>query len=188
MPDVRPMRSLWLLTLAHAVNHAQAALLPLVYIVVIDDFHIDVPTIAFLAALGSFASGAVQLTYSGMTRRVSRRAILGVGNIIFGTFMALQAAASSFIPFAAANITSRIGGSPQHPVGNGLLAEQFPAKRLGFAISAHIAGGNVGSAFVPLIGAALIAGIGWRNTVILFGLPAMVIGVAMLLLVRESGS
>ena len=50
--------------------------------------------------------------------------------------------------FAIPNVVSRIGGSPQHPVGNGLLAEQFPAERRGFAISAHIAGGNVGTVIV----------------------------------------
>ena len=27
---IRPMRSLWLLSIAHAVNHAQAVLLPLI--------------------------------------------------------------------------------------------------------------------------------------------------------------
>jgi MFS family permease len=87
-----------------------------------------------------------------------------------------------------ANILSRIGGSPQHPVGNGLLAEQFPPERQGFAISAHIAGGNVGSVLVPLIGAALIVGIGWRWTVVAFGLPAVVIAVLFFLLVRETGA
>src|SRR5262245_26165169 len=163
--DVRPNRSLWLVTIAHAFNHAQAAVLPLVYIAVIDQFHVSVPDIAFLAAIGAFLSGAMQLTYSGLTRRWSRKTILGIGNVVFGLFMALQALASSFIPFSIANIMSRLGASQQHPVGNGLLAEQFPPARRGFAISTHIAGGNVGTVAVPLIGAWLIAGVGWGWTV-----------------------
>ena len=101
-------------------------------------------TIAFLAAIGAFTSGMVQLSYAGLTRVVSRRRLLGYGGILFGGGFALQAFATSFATFAIPNIASRIGGSPQHPVGNGLLAEQFPAERRGFAISAHIAGGNVG--------------------------------------------
>jgi MFS family permease len=102
--------------------------------------------------------------------------------------MAAQALAPGFAAFALANIVSRIGGSPQHPVGNGLLAEQFPVHRRGFAISAHIAGGNVGTVAVPLIGAWLIAGIGWRWTVVLFGVPAILIALAIWALVRESGA
>jgi MFS transporter, FSR family, fosmidomycin resistance protein len=125
---------------------------------------------------------------SGLTRFFSRRSILAVGGIIFGGGMAAQALASTFPQFAALNITSRVAASPQHPVGNGLLSEQFPQQRRGFAISAHIAGGNVGTVFVPLVGAFLIATVGWRPTVVIFGLPAVVIAVAIWLLVGESGA
>ena len=54
--EIRPMRSLGLLSVAHAVNHAQAVLLPLIYLAIIDEFGVGVQTIAFLAAFGAFAS------------------------------------------------------------------------------------------------------------------------------------
>jgi MFS transporter, FSR family, fosmidomycin resistance protein len=187
-PDIRPMRTLWLLSIAHAFNHAQAALLPLVYLALIPEFGISVAAIAFLAAAGNIASGLIQLAYAVVTRFFSRRVILSAGGLLFGGGMAAQALAPGFGTFALANVLSRIGGSPQHPVGNGLLAEQFPVHRRGFAISAHIAGGNVGTVVVPLLGAWLIAGVGWRWTVVLFGVPAMLIALAIFMLVRESGS
>jgi len=187
-PDISPRRTLWLLSAAHAVNHAQAALLPLVYLAIIVEFNVSVAAIAFLAAAGNVASGLVQFTYAGITRIVSRRVILTAGGLLFGGGMAAQALATGFGTFTVANILSRVGGSPQHPVGNGLLAEQFPVHRRGFAISAHIAGGNVGTIAVPLLGAWLIAGIGWRWTVVLFGVPAMLIALAIFALVRETGT
>jgi MFS family permease len=187
-PDVSPHRNLWLLSAAHAVNHAQAALLPLVYLAIIPEFGIDAAAIALLVAAGNISSGLVQFTYSWLTRFVSRRRILTIGNVIFGGGMAAQALAPGFPGFAAANIVSRVAGSPQHPVGNGLLAEQFPVARRGFAISAHIAGGNVGTVAVPLLGAWLIAGYGWRWTVVLFGVPAILIAIAMFMFLRESGA
>lgn len=187
-PDVSPNRSLWLLSAAHAVNHAQAALLPLVYLAIIPEFGIKAAAVALLVAAGNISSGLVQFTYSGLTRYVSRRSILTIGNVFFGGGMAAQALAPGFAGFAAANIVSRISGSPQHPVGNGLLAEQFPIERRGFAISAHIAGGNVGTVAVPLLGAWLIAGYGWRWTVVLFGIPAILIALAMFAFMRESGT
>jgi MFS family permease len=182
------MRSLGLLSVAHAINHAQAVLLPLIYLAVIDEYSVSVQTIALLAAVGAFASGMVQLSYAGLTRVVSRRRLLGGGGILFGGGFALMAFATSFATFAIPNIASRIGGSPQHPVGNGLLAEQFPPERRGFAISAHIAGGNVGTVVVALIGVPLIALVGWRGAAIVFGLPAIAIAVAILLFVRERGT
>ena len=185
--DIHPNRTLWLLSFAHLVNHAQAVLLPLVYVRIIAEFGVSTETIAYLAAAGGFASGAVQLSYAKLTRMISRRKLLGAGGILFGGGFAAQAWATSFAPFAAINIVSRVGGSPQHPVGNGLLAEQFPEHRRGFAISAHISGGNVGTVVVAVAGAWLIAHLGWRETVVLFGVPAVVVALAILVLVRESG-
>src|SRR4029079_13280025 len=101
---------------------------------------------------------------------------------------AAQALATSFLTFAIPNVASRIGSSPQHPVGNGLLAEQFPTERRGFAISAHIAGGNVGTVVVALIGAPLIAAVGWRGASVFFGVPALVVAILILMFVRERGT
>jgi MFS family permease len=182
------MRSLGLLSVAHAINHAQAVVLPLIFLKIIDEFGIGVDTIAFLAAIGAFLAGAVQLSYAGLTRLVSRRRLLGFGGILFGGGFALTALATNFVTYAIPNIASRIGGSPQHPVGNGLLAEQFPPERRGFAISAHIAGGNVGTVVVALVGVPLIAAIGWRGTAVVFGLPAIAVGILILLFVRERGT
>jgi MFS family permease len=186
--DVRPMRSLWLLVFAHAVNHAYAVLLPLIYLKIIDEFRVSEGQIAYLAAFGAVASGMVQLTFASLTRVMSRRVLLGAGGLLFGGGFAAQALAQSFGTFALPNVLSRIGGAPQHPVGNGLLAEQFPPERRGFAISAHIAGGNVGTVIVILIGAWTIANFGWRGTSVLFGIPAVVIAIAMLALIREEGT
>ena len=182
------MRSLGLLSVAHAVNHAQAVVLPLIFLKIIAEFGVGVGAIAFLAAIGAFLAGSVQLSYAGLTRVVSRRRLLGYGGILFGGGFALQAFATSFATFAIPNIASRIGGSPQHPVGNGLLAEQFPAERRGFAISAHIAGGNVGTVVVALIGIPLIAAVGWRGASIAFGLPAIAVAILILVYVREHGT
>ena len=184
---INPDVTLWLLSIAHAVNHAQAVLLPLVYLRIITEFGVTESQVAYLAAIGSFASGLVQLSYAKLTRVVSRRILLTGGGLLFGSGFAAQGLMTSFLPFSVVNVVSRIGGSPQHPVGNGLLAEQFPESRRGFAISAHISGGNVGTVVVALVGAAMIAAIGWRWTVVVFGVPAVLIAIAILLFVRESG-
>jgi MFS family permease len=187
LTDIHRNRTLWLLSIAHAVNHAQAVLLPLVYIRIIAEFGVTADIIALLAAAGSVASGAVQLSYAKLTRMISRRKLLAAGGILFGGGFAAQAAVPSFPAFALVNVITRLAGSPQQPVGNGLLAEQFPEHRRGFAISAHISGGNVGTVVVALLGAPLIASLGWRETVVLFGIPAVVIAVGILLFVRETG-
>lgn len=184
---INPDLTLWLLSIAHAVNHAQAVLLPLIYLRIIAEFGVTLSDVAYVATAGAVASGLVQLSYAKLTRLVSRRKLLTAGGILFGGGFAAQAVTSSFPAFALVNVVSRIGGSPQHPVGNALLAEQFPEARRGFAISAHISGGNVGTVIVAVVGAKLIFAFGWRAAVVLFGIPAVVIALAILLFVRESG-
>jgi len=186
-PEIHPDRTLWLLAIAHAVNHAQGVLLPLVYIQIIAEFGVTEGTVAILAAVAGFATGMIQLSYAKLTRVMSRRSLLAAGGLLMGGGFAAQAWSPSFGAFALTNILGRIGASPQHPVGNGLLAEQFPESRRGFAISAHIAGGNVGTVVVALTGAWILVNFGWRAAVVLFGIPAMVIALGVLVLVRESG-
>ena len=186
--DIRPMRSLGLLSLAHAVNHAFAVLLPPIFLAIIDEFGVTVQSVAFLAAAGSMAAGLVQLSYAELTRHISRRRLLGFGGLLFGGGFALTALATNFVTFTIPNIVARIGSSPQHPVGNGLLAEQFPPERRGFAISAHIAGGNVGTVVIAVVGTPLLALVGWRGVSVVFGVAAIVIAFGVLVLVREHGT
>src|SRR5258706_13431004 len=88
--QIHPMRSLGLLSVAHAINHAQAVVLPLIFLGIIDEFGVSVETIAFLAAIGAFLSGIVQLSYAGLTRVASRRHLLGFGGILFGGGLARE--------------------------------------------------------------------------------------------------
>ena len=182
------MRSLGLLSVAHAVNHAYAVLLPPIFLAIIDEFGVTVSAVAILAAVGAFASGMVQFSYAELTRRVSRRRLLGLGGILFGGGFAATALATNFVTFVIPNVVSRIGGSPQHPVGNGLLAEQFPPARRGFAISAHIAGGNLGTVVIAIVGTPMLALLGWRGVSIVFGVLAILIGISILVLIRERGT
>ncbi len=187
-PAIHPERTLWLLSIAHAVNHAQAVILPVIFLAVIDEFHVGVEAVTFVAAAGMIASGLVQATFAYTTRYVARRYLMGIGGLLFGLGFAAQGLAQSFTAFALINVAARIGGSPQHPIGNGLLAEQYPPERRGFAISAHISGGNVGTVIVALFGPLLMASLGWRGVSLVFGVPAALVGLAIARWVVEHGT
>ena len=185
--ELRPRLTLGLLSAQHGLIHAQTAVLPLVFIVVIDRFGIGVNDIGLLLAAGNILAGAVQLLYAPLSRVVTRRTILGVGGLVYGVGMTALATATSWLPFSLFTIVARVGGSPQHPVGNALIAEQRPVREHAGAIAAHIAGGNLGTVAVPLVGAWLIVSFGWPVAVAVIGIPSLVVGVAILMLVRESG-
>ena len=180
-----PLITLSLLALGHAVIHAHSALMPLVYTIVIDEFHLDAGDIGVFIAITTVVGGSMQLAYGFLTRYVARPALLAGGQIIFAVGLFSAGLASSVGQLLASVSVSRIGASPQHPVGNALLSDAFPEERRGFAISAHISGGNIGTVVVPFVGGGLLMAVGWQTTLALFGIPALLVGVAIALRVRE---
>ena len=184
---IRPRLTLSLLSVQHALIHGQAALYPLVYLAIIDEFGVTPATIVILATIGSITSGLLQYSFGLLTRFIGRPTLLGSGGLLTGVATAVQGIAPGFGAFAAANVVSRVGGAPQHPVGNALLAEQFPTDRIGTAIAAHVAGGNIGTVVVGATAGLAIALVGWRNALLALGMLALVVGIAILLWVRERG-
>jgi FSR family fosmidomycin resistance protein-like MFS transporter len=177
--------TLGLLALGHAVIHAQGALMPLVYTVVVAEYSLDARDIGTFIAVTTAAGGIMQLAYGFLTRYVARPTLLAGGQLIFGASLLSAGFAQNVTHLLASISFARIGASPQHPVGNALLSDAFPAERRGFAIAAHISGGNIGTILVPFAGAALLASIGWQLTLVVFGIPALVVGALIAIAVRE---
>ncbi|HET7646187.1 MAG TPA: MFS transporter [Candidatus Limnocylindria bacterium] len=181
----RARLTLALLSIAHAVIHAQSALLPLVYPIVIVEFGLGERDIGTFIAVTTAVGGTMQLAYGFLTRYISRPALLAGGQLIFGTGLLIGGLSQSIGQLLGSISLARIGSSPQHPVGNALLSDLFPPERRGFAISTHIAGGNVGTIAVPFVGGALLLALGWQATLAIFGIPALLMGVVLALVVRE---
>lgn len=181
----RPGLTLALISTAHAVIHALSALMPLVYAIVIVEFGLTERDIGVFIAITTAVGGTMQLAYGFLTRYVARPLLLAGGQVVFGTGLIVGGLSQSVGQLIGGISISRIGASPQHPVGNALLSDVYPPERRGFAISVHIAGGNVGTVLVPFVGGALLLAIGWQWTLALFGVPALVMGILIAALVRE---
>jgi MFS family permease len=177
--------TLALLSIAHAAIHAQSALMPLVYPIVIMEFGLNAADIGVFIAVTTAVGGSMQLAYGFATRVVARPALLAGGQLLFGASLLIGGLSNSVAQLLGSISVARIGASPQHPVGNALLSDLYPPERRGFAISAHISGGNIGTILVPFVGGALLLAVGWQATLALFGIPALVIGLLLAFFVRE---
>ena len=180
-----PGLTLALLSIAHAAIHAQSALMPLVYPIVILEFGLNAADIGTFIAVTTAVGGSMQLAYGFLTRYVARPALLAGGQLLFGAGLLVGGLSQSVAQLLGSISVARIGASPQHPVGNALLSDLYPPEQRGFAISAHISGGNIGTILVPFIGGALLLAVGWQATLALFGIPALLIGLLLIVFVRE---
>jgi FSR family fosmidomycin resistance protein-like MFS transporter len=177
--------TLTLISLAHAVNHGQSALKPLVYPLVLIELGFGYGELGIMLGVASAVGGSLQLAAGALGRVIKRHLLLGLGNAFVGICFVLVALAQSFPQFFFWTVMSRVGGAAQHPVGSALLSHHFRRKHLGTALAAHFTAGNIGTALIPLFAAILIGLWGWRVTTVLFAAPAIVVGLAMCVFLRD---
>jgi MFS transporter, FSR family, fosmidomycin resistance protein len=177
--------TLTLVSLAHGINHAQAALKPLVFPLVLRELNFGYSELGIMLGVASAVGGSLQLAAGALGRILPRHYILGIGNAAVGLCFVLVGLAQSYFQFFFWTVMSRVGGAAQHPVGSALISHHFKKKRLGVALATHFTAGNVGTAFIPLCAAIMIGLWGWRVTTILFALPAILVGIAMCIWLKE---
>jgi MFS transporter, FSR family, fosmidomycin resistance protein len=177
--------TLTLVSLAHGINHAQAALKPLVFPLVLRELNFGYSELGIMLGVASAVGGSLQLAAGALGRILPRHHILGIGNATVGICFVLVGLAQSYFQFFFWTVMSRVGGAAQHPVGSALISHHFKKKRLGVALATHFTAGNVGTAFIPLCAAIMIGLWGWRVTTILFALPAILVGIAMCIWLKE---
>jgi MFS family permease len=177
--------TLTLVSLAHGINHAQAALKPLVFPLVLRELNFGYGELGVMLGVAAAVGGSLQLAAGALGRVLPRQLILGLGNASVGVCFILVGLAQSFSQFFLWTVMSRVGGAAQHPVGSALLSHHFQKRRLGVALATHFTAGNVGTAVIPLCAAILIGIWGWRVTTILFAIPAVLIGIAMCVWLKD---
>jgi MFS transporter, FSR family, fosmidomycin resistance protein len=177
--------ALTLVSLAHGINHAQSALKPLVFPLVLRDLNFGYSELGIMLGVAAAVGGSLQLVAGALGRILPRHLILGLGNASVGVCFVLVGLAQSFSQFFLWTVMSRVGGAAQHPVGSALLSHHFQRKKLGVALATHFTAGNVGTAVIPLCAAILIGLWGWRITTILFAVPAILVGAAMCIWLKD---
>ena len=170
---------------AHAVIHGVSILMPLIFPILHTQYGFSYTEIGLIGTVSGLAGGVLQVVFGYVSRVVPRKVLIGVGNLIVALATFLTATAVTFVPWLGWSALRGVGGAPQHPAGNSILTDSYGPRRRGFAIAAHVAGGNIGTLLVPIVGAAIIKYYGWQPALIVFALPGLAAGAAVLLLTRE---
>jgi MFS family permease len=173
---------------AHAIIHAQTALMPLVYSAVSVEFALTTAQIGLIIAITDLVGGLSQIGYGYITRFVGRATVLAGGYMLLGISLFFAGLARTAGQLLVALIGARLGGSPQHPLGSAVISDHFEGHRRGLAISTHIAGANVGAVIMPFAGTLMIATVGWNLTLALLGIPALIMGALVWRLMRDDGT
>lgn len=189
MPDLlQPFRNRRLVTLmlGHFTVDSYVGLLPVLYPLLINRFHLNLETV-----------GLVTLAYSGMAS-VSQP-LFGILADRYGTrltglalvWTAATFSAVGFVPtypaLVAVAALSGLGSGAFHPFGALTVRGLLPARGANTAMSVYVTGGTVGVAAGPLIGILAVGLFGAHGTLLML-LPGTAIAAYLLLAMREQGA
>jgi MFS family permease len=160
---------------AHFINHFQSAMLGVVYPLMMKELGMGFVAIASIAAAYNTLGNVLQGMYGFVVPYVRRGVILGAGNCILGLSVIASGFATGYQHFFTSRLIGGVGGSPQHPVGSSILASHYGDAR-GRALAFHSTAGQIGGLCAPLLGALLIAYIGWRGLFWSVGVASLVMG------------
>lgn len=178
--------SLGLVSTAHAVEHAVAAVRPMIFPYAMAAMHFDYAALGALLGVTNLVGGVLQGVHGWSSQFIRRKALIGLGNIGIGISMALMALSKTFTQFGAAMLLGRVAGSPQHPMANSLMSDWYPQERRGTAFSIHFAGGNVGAIITPIVAGILIARYGWQSILYVLAIVGLVVGLLNCLFVEDA--
>jgi FSR family fosmidomycin resistance protein-like MFS transporter len=110
--------------------------------------------------------------------------MLGFSLALTGVSYFVLGITSSYALLLGAMLLVGLGPSIYHPPAIGALSRRFPSAR-GLMISLHGAGGSVGEATGPLIGAACLLVLTYQETLQLSIIPALIVAFGMWILLRN---
>ena len=166
---------LWLTNVSHGVNHFQAQMVAVLYVVMIPDIGFDAAQLGIVTAVVSLLSGATQGFYGFATPFIRRTWLLGIGNLVLGLGTLATGFVGSFGALVGTRGLAAVGASAQHPVGYSMLAGYFPATR-GKIIALNSSVSNVGSLLAPITAGAMLLIMDWRQVFMIVAFMSLAMG------------
>ena len=122
---------------------------------------------------------------SWLADRSNRRNILGACVLLWSGFTAACGLSRTYLQFLPARIGVGIGEAGGTPTSNALLADYFPAGRRPMAFTILALGAPLGAWLGADVAGAVANEYGWRASFLALGVPGVLIGLLVLLTIRE---
>lgn len=129
---------------------------------------------------------AMALPLAVLSDRTSRRAVVAASLAVFSTMSALCGMAVSFVMLVLFRMGVAVGEAGVVPSSQALVAEIYAKNELTKAMSRLYISQSVGGVLAFILGGLLTGLVGWRWTLIILGVPGLLVAVLSLLLLPSS--
>jgi FSR family fosmidomycin resistance protein-like MFS transporter len=170
-----------LVGLAHLVSHFSQLLLPPLFFLLKDAFHVGYAELGFLLTIFFVVSCTVQTLSGFVVDRFGPRPILFGGITLLAVAAFGFAASTSYAMLAGFAVVAGTGNGVFHPVDYTLLNRKVHPSRLGHAFSVHGITGSLGWALAPAMMVPIALAFSWRVALASAGVLALVVLVVLVL-------
>ena len=187
--EERVPRSAWLLlfflTALNVLNFVDRMLIASLAPLLIKDLGLSRAEIGLLTGFGFVFFYTLVGLFLGMAAdRFRRIPLIAAGLALWSAMTALSGWARSFVQLAIPRIFVGIGEATLTPASISMLADAFPARRLGLAVGVYYAGIPLGLALALISSSIIAPRYGWRFSFFALGIIGLV-ATAFLFMLKE---
>jgi FSR family fosmidomycin resistance protein-like MFS transporter len=170
------------------LNHVISGAMPMLYPDIMDEFSLSYSQLGLIRSAITFAAGFPQMFVGFLRRWFSGRVLIGIGNLVNSVMNILAALSRGFLQFFGLTVLGGVGSSTQHPVGASIISATTEPSKRGRMLGLNQAVPSLAFSFTPLIAAYLLTRMGWRSTLSVLSVPALLLSVVLILFVRGISS
>ncbi len=178
----------WFVIILHMLNHFISGAMPMLYPDIMDEFNISYSQLGLMRSASTFAAGFPQMFVGFFRRWFSGRVLVGVGNLVNALMNILAALSRGFLQFFGFTVLGGVGSSTQHPIGASIVSSATEASNRGRMLGLNQAIPSLAFSFTPLIAAYLLTKMGWRSTLGILSVPALLLSIVLILFIKGTVS
>jgi MFS family permease len=181
----RNARVLAVIGSGHALSHFYLLALPPLFPLIKAEFGVSYAELGLLLTLFNVATGVAQVPAGFLTDRIGARALLLAGLALMGGAIGLLGVSDTYALMLVLVVLAGVGNSVVHPTDYVIMSGSVEPHWLARAFSIHTFAGNLGFTLAPMTMIALAALAGWRGALMLAGLLAVPVLLALAVFGRD---
>lgn len=177
---------LFVLALVNMFNALDKVILSMLVEPIKQEFQLTDGQVGLIAGLALAVFNAAAMVPVGMLAdRVNRKTLISACLCIWSAATALGGLATNWVQLLVSRIVVGAGEAGGGPPSLSMIADRFPPERRATAVSLFYVTAPIGSILAVGAGGWIATHYGWRTTLIMAGLPGVLLALVVFLTVRE---
>ena len=168
----------------HMLNHVISGSMPMLYPDLMDEFKLSYGQLGLVRSVAGLSAGFPQLFVGLFRRWFSGRVIVSIGNIINSVMNIAIASGNGFLQFLGFSVIAGVGSSVQHPIGASIVSNGSDPSDREKMLGLNQSIPSIAFTFTPLITAYMLTRMGWRTTLGILSVPALLLSLFILFFVK----